>query len=168
MSKTNCITQEKLKEILDYNPDTGLFIWKVNSAKNVKSGHIAGNLKDTGYIRIKINKKMYLAHHLAFLYVYGNFPKDIIDHIDSDRANNKISNLRECSHQQNMKNLRLYSNNSSGHKNVSWVKSRNRWIVQLKVNGKQKYIGSFDNLELADLVAQEARNKYHGEFASRK
>ena len=160
------MTQSELKELLDYNSDTGIFTWKVNIAKNVKVGHIAGNVKDTGYIRIKINKKMYLAHHLAFLYVFNSIPSNMIDHINGNRADNRLCNLREVTNAENQYNSKINSKNNSGYKNVSWNKARNKWIVQLKINGKQKFIGYFDDLEFADLVAQEARNKYHKEFAN--
>ena len=89
------LTQEYLKSILDYDLDTGIFTWKINKAKRTKIGDIAG-WSYNGYREIEINDKKYKAHRLAWLYVYGEMPNKLIDHIDGNRSNNKISNLREA------------------------------------------------------------------------
>jgi hypothetical protein len=163
--KDEILTQEYLKSILDYNLDTGVFTWKVNKAKRIKIGDIAGWLSD-GYKKIEINDKQYTAHRLAWLYVNGEMPKDLIDHIDNDRSNNKISNLRESTHQTNSENYKTPKTNKSGVKNVSWYKSLNKWVVSISVRKTKKTIGYFDDLEFAELVAIETRNKYRGEFAN--
>lgn len=159
------LTQEYLKSILDYDLDTGIFTWKINKAKRTKIGDIAGWL-DNGYREIEINDKKYKAHRLAWLYVYGEMPKKLIDHIDNNRSNNKISNLREATYQTNNENYRTPKTNKSGIKNVSWYKSLNKWVVGISIKKTKKTIGYFDDLELAELVAVEARNKYRGEFAN--
>lgn len=159
------VTQEFLKSVLNYDKDTGIFTWAVNKSKRCNIGDVAGH-KDNGYIRIEINNKAYRAHRLAWLYVYGEMPKLHIDHINSNRSDNRVSNLREATYQENSKNYSTPKTNTSGVKNVSWYKKLNKWVVSLGVNGKKKTIGYFDDIEFAELVAIEARNKYHMEFAN--
>ena len=159
------LTQEYLKSILDYDCETGIFKWKVSNSPRVKIGDITGCLHHTGYLFIRINKKQYLAHRLAWLYVNGNWPKDMIDHIDGIRNNNKISNLRQASRTENQQNSKLSKRNTSGIKGISWHKASKKWQVAFKINGKSKTFGYFNDLELAELVVNEARLKYHGNFA---
>ena len=126
---------------------------------------IAGWLHD-GYITIEINNKPYKAHRLAWLYVNGEMPTNLIDHIDNNRSNNKISNLREATRQENSENYKTPKTNKSGVKNVSWYKNLNKWVVSISIKKTKKTIGYFDDIELAELVAIEARNKYRLEFAN--
>jgi hypothetical protein len=165
MNNTNSITQEKLKEVLDYNPDTGIFTCKL-SRRKIKAGDIAGYASKSGYVRLTIDNKKYLAHRLAWLYVYGVIPK-YIDHINRIASDNRICNLREATHSENMCNRKIHSNNKSSIKNVGFCKKTEKWRVKINVNNKKIHIGYFDDLEFADLAATEARNKYHGEFANR-
>jgi|694.fasta_scaffold28737_8 hypothetical protein len=159
------LTQEYLKSILDYNLDTGIFTWKVSKANRTKVGDVAG-WSYNGYREIEINNKAYKAHRLAWLYVYGEMPKNLVDHIDGNRSNNKISNLREATYQENSENYKTPKTNKSGVKNVSWYKSLNKWVVSISIRKTKKTVGYYDDLELAELVAIEARNKYRGEFAN--
>ena len=160
------VTQEHLKFILDYNPDTGIFTWiNPNKYSKQKFGDIAGSVDGKGYIHIRIDGSRYKAHRLAWIYMYGIEPKDQIDHINNIKTDNKIKNLRECNNQQNCFNKKLQKNNKSGVKGVSWNKTLNKWTAYLNVNKKKKFIGLFDDIELAELVMYEARIKYHGEYA---
>jgi len=159
------ITKEYLKLILDYNSDTGIFTWKFNKSKRVKAGDSAGWLYN-GYRQIEINNKQYKAHRLAWLYVNGEMPTNLIDHIDGNRSNNKISNLREATYQTNSENYKTPKTNKSGVKNVSWYKNLNKWVVSISIKKIKKTIGYFDDLEFAELVAIETRNKYRQEFAN--
>ena len=152
------ITQSELKYKLHYNQDTGIFTW-------IKSGKVAGFTRN-GYIIIGINQKEYRAHRLAWLYVYGKMPNKFIDHINLNKSDNTISNLREATISQNAMNVKLSSKNKSGYKGVSWNKEKNKWRVALKLNNKQKHFGYFNDLEFASLVAKEAIDKYHKEFAN--
>ena len=95
---------------------------------------------------------------------YGYLPK-YIDHVDGDSVNNRIENLREATNQQNAYNQKLRKNSTSGVKGVNWDKDTNKWRVRIQINGKHTHIGSFEDLMLAELVAVEARDKYHKEFA---
>ena len=161
------ITQNELKRLFNYDPETGIFTRLISIGKKVKAGQIAGFL-DNGYRAIAINNNKYYSHRLAWLYMYGElaqFPETIIDHIDGNRSNNKISNLRKVTHQQNMLNQKLRTTNKSGVKGVCWHKRDKKWYVRVMNEGLMKNIGYFDDLELAELAAIEARKKYHGEFA---
>jgi hypothetical protein len=159
------ITQQELKELLHYNPETGIFTWKVSPARQVFSGDIAGTKRKDGYIQIKVKNKLILSHRLAWIYMYGYLPK-YIDHINGQRDDNRIINIREVSNQQNSLNSKISKNNTSGIKGVYWDKSRNKWTVRLSIDGKCKFFKRFDDIDLAKLVIEEVRNKYHGKYAN--
>lgn len=150
------ITQEFLKSIVEYDKETGLFA-KKNGAKF--------GFEDAGYLRAEINGKPYYLHRLAWLYEYGSFPKGHIDHINGDKTDNRICNLREATRSQNLCNVAKTKRNTSGIKNVSFHKESKKWRVVVSVNGKNKSFGLYDDIELAELVSIEAKNKYHGDFA---
>lgn len=159
------MNQEYLKSILEYNLDTGIFTWKVNKSRRSKVGSVAGYI-DNGYVRIEIDGKSYKAHRLAWLYLHGEMPDNLIDHANSNRSDNRINNLRQATYQKNSENYRTPKTNKSGVKNVSWYKQLNKWVVSISIKGVKKTIGYFDDLEFAELVAIEARNKYRMEFAN--
>jgi hypothetical protein len=155
------ITQEYLQSIFDYK-DGELFS-KINYRKKyvgVKVGSI-GN----GYYCVQLHNKKYKIHRLIFLMYKGYLP-EYIDHIDCNKLNNKIENLRESTKTQNSLNQKIGIRNKSKYKNVSWDKFTKKWLVALKINKKSIKIGRFNDIELADLVATEARNKYYCEFAN--
>ena len=137
------LTQKKLKQILNYDPLTGEFIWIVTLSNHAIAGSVAGCLNKLGYTQIRISGKNYLAHRLAWLYVYGYFPEHDIDHKDRNKSNNKIINLRHATRQCNIKNSGLRCTNTSGIKGVSWHKQSDKWRVQIKVNNKQHHLGFF-------------------------
>ena len=149
------LDQTTFQQILE--DKDGVLYWR-------KTGKLAGTLHHTGYTQIAFKGKLYNAHRLMFLLHNGWLPK-VIDHIDGDRSNNKIENLRPATWSQNLQNMKLRPTNKSGCKNVSWSNAKRKWAVQLSINGRQTNLGRFDDLELADLVATEARDKYHGVFA---
>ena len=139
------ITQERLKEVLDYNPDTGFFLWKV-AVSNVPIGSVAGCLDDSGYIIIGVDGVLYRAHRLAILYTDGYLPENTVDHIDRVPWHNWRSNLREACMQCQLRNCGMLSNNSSGVKGVYWNKRMGRWAAQIKVNGKMSGLGYFGSI----------------------
>lgn len=157
------ITQEYLKSILHYNPETGIFTWKVNVAR-AKKDTIAGGFRNDGYHRIKINTKRYLSHRLAWLYVYGEFPNGNIDHINVNPSDNRISNLRIATASQNSINKKLSANNKSKFKGVHFVKSKNKWMARITINRKKIYLGIFKDIKDAALAYKEAAIKYHKNF----
>jgi hypothetical protein len=160
------ITQQELKELLHYNPETGIFTRKTKVNRNKVIGSIAGTVDVHGYVAIAIDGKKYKAHRLAWLYMYGKFPNHCIDHINNITTDNRIVNLRDATLSQNQYNKKLNINNTSGIKGVSWHTQRKKWRVRIYVNQKEKNFGLYDDLDLARLVAQEARNKYHKEYAN--
>lgn len=150
------MNQQILKELLTYDNKSGVFIWKVKPSKKVKAGSVAGTLSLQGYIKIRIFGKEYRAHRLAWMYEYGEFPNGILDHIDQNKLNNSINNLRIVSISENGHNTKLYSTNKSGHKNVFWDKRVGKYSVSLCFNNKPKRIGYYMTLE----DAIEARDKF--------
>jgi hypothetical protein len=158
------ITQEELKEFLNYDPNTGIFKWKkIGHTSNKKIGDIAGGLC-LGYVVIKLKDKQYKAHRLAWLYIYGKWPKDQIDHINGNKSDNKINNLREVNQSQNNFNRKLQKNNTTGVKGVTFNKAVKKWQVSFKINKNPMYFGVFENFEFACLIADEVREKYHKQF----
>lgn len=154
------LTQDRLKGLLDYDPETGVFIWKVDRGKRTKKGSFAGSLDNKGYLIIRFNGKGYKAHRLAFLYMEGYFPENQVDHIDRDKTNNKWNNLREVSHTCNMRNCKISKINTSGITGVSWHKGRKKWQSQIRIP-KPIYLGLFDNLIDAAKARWEAEVKYN-------
>jgi hypothetical protein len=158
------ITQNDLKKILSYDQETGIFSWK-NPRKKTNIGKIAGCKHHSGYIVISIKNKQYQAHRLAWIYIYGDIIKPEIDHINLNKSDNRIINLREANRSENQLNKVASKHSKTQIKGVSWHKTNLKWRVQCSINKKQTDIGYFDDLEFAELVAIEARNKYHKEFA---
>ena len=134
--------QKELLEQFDYNEDTGIFIRK-NTSGGKKKGTIAGTLRKDGYIEIRFKGKKHLAHRLVWLYIYGYLPKNQLDHINHNRADNRLENLRESNDRINMLNKTLYLNNSSGVCGVNWYKPNNKWNAQIQVDGKKINLGYF-------------------------
>lgn len=130
-------------------------------------GQEIGHLNASGYLITKINYKQYFVHKIIFLMHHGYMPK-VVDHIDRNKTNNSIKNLRAATISENQHNRDRSKNNTSGYKNISWCKRTNKWQVSVMANKKQIHFGRFDDIELADLVAQEARDKYHKSFALNK
>lgn len=155
------ITQEKLKELLHYDQETGIFTWKIKACKRMFPGDIAGTLSK-GYIKIYIEYKQYKAHQLAWLYVYGEYPKKSIDHINLDKTDNKISNLRIADKFQNAANRGIMKNNTSGYKGVT--KHRNKWRAQINHLKKRYNIGYFDTPELASIAYENFAKQLLGDF----
>lgn len=160
------LTQAELKSQLNYDPLTGIFTRLVSNHHRVKIGDIAGSLsKINGYHAIRVFSQMYKAHRLAWLYVYGKFPENDIDHINRIRHDNRICNLREATRSQNCMNKCVRSDSSSGIKGVHFEKSSNKYKVSVTtINSKQKNIGRFLNLEDAKLAYNTYNKIHHGEF----
>ena len=159
-------TQEILKEYFQYNPETGLFIWKIfRGGGSPKIGTIAGTPHEDGYVKIKVNGKIYAAHRLAWLYMTGAFPDQEIDHINGDGTDNRFSNLREASRTENNRNTKVRKNNTSGFKRVS--KNRHgKWVAHIHAEGRQHYLGAFDTPEAAHEAYCTAAKTFYGEFAN--
>ena len=160
------ITQERLKELLHYDPETGVFTWNVPVARMAKPGGVAGNTNARGYRRISLLNKSYLAHRLAFLYVTGAFPEKVVDHVNGDPSDNRWSNLRPATQAQNLMNTSHRA--VSGYKNVYRQTGLETWCVRFTFNGKIENFGSFKDIAVAADVARRVRISRHGEFANNK
>jgi len=158
------LTQSDIKECLDYDAETGYFVWKYKKSKKVKAGDKAGVKHWKGYIRIKINSVSYAAHRLAWLYTYGRYPEYQIDHINGIKDDNRICNLRKVTNIQNQQNTIKKKNNTSGYKGVTFNKRKNKWVVLISLNKKRIYLGEFLSVEEAANIYKEAADKYHGEY----
>ena len=150
------ITHDELTRLLNYNKVTGEFTW-VSDRGRVKSGATAGAVRKDGYLHIVINRKVYLAHRLAWFYVMGEWPEDQIDHVNKNRGDNRICNLRQATNKQNGENIPLLSSNTSGHRGVTWSNERQKWVAQVKHHGKTIRVGRYDSLEAAAEAAKNAR-----------
>lgn len=164
-SRTVALTHARLQELLHYDPETGVFTWKVNRGRNARVGDIAGQLRSDGYIRIKVMGRQYLAHRLAWFYIFNNWPTDQLDHKNRIRSNNWINNLREGSNSNNQMNKGIRSNNKSGYVGVSWHKPTSKWRSQIKFGDKQIHLGCFSSLEEAVDARLAAQNYYFKEFS---
>ena len=164
---------ERLRELLSYDPETGVLIWKILPATNRRNigfnnkcgGKVAGTVGLKGYLIIGIGKSYYLAHRIIWKMMTGEDPADLIDHEDTDRLNNRWKNLRETANGPNIQNSKLRSDNRSGVKGVFWDAPHKAWRAVLTTNGVSTRLGRFKSLEEATSVITQARLKAHGEFA---
>lgn len=153
----NMLTQSRLKELLSYDPETGLFI-RLFTITRHKAGSISGSPQNKGYVQIMIDTRNYLAHRLAWLYVYGEFPKGQIDHINRIKTDNRIVNLRDVDNSINQLNNGVRKHNSSGVTGVMKDTRSNKWVVQLIFDNKRHYLGSYKTIDEAKL-ARETKEK---------
>ena len=139
------LTQEEVRKQLDYNPETGELRWKERK-KGRRVGEVVGSTNGAGYSRTCINKKLYYTHRLVWLWVYGYFPENDIDHIDRDKLNNRLSNLREVSRTCNLRNSGMGSNNKSGVTGVCWYAGYGKWESYITAANKKKRFGYHEDL----------------------
>lgn len=156
------LTQDKVKELFYY--EEGCIYHKTDKGNFRCKDRQVGVANSSKRLTTFMQGKSYLVHRLIFLYHKGYSPK-CIDHIDGNYLNNRIENLRESTIAENQWNCKIRKDNSSGFKNVYYVKKSGNWRVLLQLNNKSKSFGTFKDLELAAFVAEQAREKYHGEFA---
>lgn len=150
----NLHTREELMQVLSYDPETGIFRWKV-SWKHMREGKEITNTCVAGYGRVKFQGKAYKLHRLAWLFHHGEWPKGHIDHINRVKNDNRIVNLRDVSPARNMRNQGMYSTNKSGAKGVYWF--HGKWVAYQKLNYKVHYLGRFDTVEEASKVVNKFR-----------
>jgi hypothetical protein len=159
------IDYEELRRILDYNFITGEFRWRPRPNLSVRKWSLAGGINGDGYIEIKISRKRYLAHRLAWLYMTGEWPPIIIDHANGIQINNTWINIRAATISQNRCNSKRGPGNKSGYKGVTWSKRSKKWMAQIGWERKTFYLGVFDDPELAHEAYKIAAKNLHGEFA---
>ena len=150
------LTAERLRDLLSYDPETGEFIWKVERGA-ARIGAKAGAFDHYGYVCIKVFKKNYKAHRLAWLYVHGAWPENQIDHINGIPGDNRIANIREATNAENCQNKALQRNNKSGHHGINLDKRNGKWRVGICIARRVRYVGMFKELE--DAVAARAAAK---------
>jgi hypothetical protein len=155
------LTQDELKVLFSYNPETGLFRRKQWRSSNAVAGSVAGTIHTKGYIAIWINGRRQMAHKLAWLYVYGEWPPDTIDHINGVKSDNRIANLRIATNAQNQQNLRHNAANTSGMIGVVWNKSLKKWQAQIGLNKKKIYLGVFCSFDDAVSARRKAEEEIH-------
>jgi hypothetical protein len=155
------LSLDHLKQVLDYNPQTGVFVWKVSTARRIVPGTVAGTVNSKGYRVIQLFRKLHTEHRLAWFYVTGVWPSDQIDHINQVKTDNRFENLREATNSQNSQNSKIRRNNTSGYKGVSWWAHREKWAAQMRVDGKNRLLGMFDNPLDAHLCYQSLAKIVH-------
>jgi len=151
-------TQADLHRLFRY--DGRQLWWRERPSSRVDMGRPAGWIDGDGYRVITVNGKRHKAHRLIFLFVHGRWPKYEIDHINHDRDDNRIENLREATRPENARNQSIFKTNTSGYIGVSWHKRRERWHARIRVNGKLVFLGSFTCKEEAAQARKEAERKY--------
>ena len=141
-----------LKERLIYDPNTGIFL---------RNRATAGSISGRGYVKIRIGKSQYYAHRLAWLYTYGEWPSNQIDHINRVKTDNRMCNLRDVSQLVNAQNSSNRATNTSGHRGVTWHKEIGKWMAQISVRGKVRFLGYFDDKRKAAEEYEKARKELH-------
>ncbi len=153
------ITQKRLKELFDYNPEKGEMIRKVITTNCVKTGEITGKANSHGYQRIQVDGVLYGLHRIVWRYFYGEIPTEI-DHIDGNRSNNKIKNLRNVTHKENGKNLCISKANKSGVTGVHFSKRDGKWLANIMAGGKTIHLGVYKNKSDAIAARKEGEAKH--------
>jgi hypothetical protein len=171
MNRKNDLTAEQVREVLDYDPETGALRWKERSDMRSQwngryAGKPAGGIRPDGYLTVCVNYRHMLAHRVAWLHFYGEYPPEHLDHINQCKTDNRIANLREATRSQNQRNRGAARNNALGIKGVHWVKERDKYCAQIQVEGKNRNLGHYETAEEAYAVYCRAAEKLHGEFAN--
>ena len=155
------LTERRVKELLDYNPNTGIFTWRVSRGP-ARAGDIAGGPNNKGYHRVKIDGLLHCAQRLAWLYIYGAWPEDQVDHINCVRDDNRIENLRAADNAENQGNRRkARSDSSTGVIGATWHPRSKKFQAMIRAGGKQKYLGLFNTAEEAHQAYIKAKRELH-------
>lgn len=158
------LTAKRLREVLIYDPQTGHFFWR-QKRSHFRAGDRAGTPKE-GYTKIAIDGRQYRAARLAWLFVYGRFPDSPLDHINRNRADDRIANLREATQSQNNANASIRSDNASGYRGVYFCARTQRWAAKIQRDGRCSFLGRHPTPELAAAAYDAAAIKQYGEFAN--
>lgn len=158
------VSPEFIREYLDYDPETGV-LTRRKRQPGCSPGQVAGHRDKYGYLNLNLKCRLYYAHRVAWAHFYGKWPDNILDHINCDRADNRIVNLREATVSQNKANSKVSTRNTSGAKGVYWNKRENKWIARIRHGGRDVFLGSFHTLPDAAQAYDLAAVEMHGEFA---
>lgn len=159
------LTQERLKELLHYDPETGAWTWLISLRGPIRAGMQAGTVAHNGYLAIKIAGRVYGAHRLAFLYMLGRYPVGVVDHANRIRHDNAWHNLRECSQSENLANAVPHSQSGAPYKGISFDKRRGKWVASISAHKKRKHLGQFDTPEAAHDAYRAAAQAHYGQYA---
>lgn len=159
------LTQDRLRFLVTYDPETGLFRRNVTTSARAMAGASCGDLDGKGYMRLRVDHKRYSAHRLAWMYVHGYWPPHEIDHINGIRTDNRICNLRLADTFTNKRNTPAYKNNKSGAKGVSWSATSKKWRARIRIDGREVGLGLHDTVESANAAYSAAAKANFGEFA---
>lgn len=157
MSK-QILSHERLTSVLDYNPETGVFTRRVATAVRGKN---VGSLMNNGYHRICLDGQQYLVHRLAWFYTFKEWPKFEIDHINRNKTDNRLVNLRDVRPSENQHNRGVQVTNLSGAKGVSWCMRTHKWVAQITAQRKRYFLGRYDSVATASAAYQTARARLH-------
>lgn len=152
--------QQRLRELLDYDVETGRFVWR-QANKRVKAGTVAGYVGSDGYVRIRASGTRFLAHRLAWFYVHGTWPAGEIDHINGDRSDNRIANLRDATTSINQQNQRQARTNNRSSGLLGVTRKRSKWQAQIETNGRNVFLGCYSTKEDAHLAYLKAKRERH-------
>ena len=164
MAFKNDLSADYIRSLLDYDPETGIFRFRVRLGGRASIGKIAGCLDRKRYHRLKINGHLYNASRVAWLHVTGEWPLRLIDHIDGDPSNTRFANLRPATYTENARNSRKTTRNTSGYKGVSYKKDRNKYAAHIRINGKLKHLGYSNTPEGAAKLYNDAAKEHFGDF----
>ena len=145
---TSSLTYKRMREVVRYDRQSGLFYWKVSVGK-AKRNEVAGHTDSSGYTKISVDGVKYFAHRLAWFYCFKVWPQKNIDHVDRCRSNNRIKNLRDVGQSLNGLNGSLRRNNSSGHTGVSYDPRRDTWVAYVNKDGRKKHLGAYGSPKIA-------------------
>ena len=159
------LTHEHLVSLLRYDSATGIFYWYKRRGGRTFDGCVAGTKDNNWYVKISINSTAYLAHRLAWFYVHKQWPKDELDHCNGNVRDNRIENLRQATSAQQKANTKLFRNNKSGFKGVSWHDGAQRWRATICLSRKQKHLGFYDSPEDAHAAYCIEAIARRGDFA---
>ena len=159
------ISYKRVRELFDYNPETGVVVRRLTTSPRAMSGMVVGCLDHRGYLLVNIDRRLYKLHRVVWLWMTGSWPEGDIDHCDRDSSNNRWGNLRDSTKSQNLSNRTKQSNNTSGFKGVYWNAQKCKWHAKIALNRKDIHLGFFDAIEDAHVAYCVAAKKYHGEFS---
>lgn len=155
------LTAEEARRLLDYNPETGELTWRIRVSPAVLPGAKAGCLHNSGYAILKVKRKMYQAHRVAWLIAFGRWPLEVIDHINGVRNDNRLTNLRECAHFENMQNVPKSQGKSSKYLGVTFHKRHGKWSARVSLQGVRENIGYFETEGEAFAAYCDAKRQAH-------
>ena len=155
------LTADLVRKLFDYNPRTGDLVWAAPRSRRVKAGDVVGARSKTPYVLVGIGQRVYVAHRIVWLWVYGELPNRDIDHRDGNPRNNRLTNLRLADRSENAQNMGLKSSNTSGFPGVSLCRTTGRWRATITLRRKVTRLGRFDTAEEAHKAYLASKAKLH-------